>query len=582
MKNGHRKLKVPLRPEVLHITSHKAFLKAMAQVKQQKIVALVFNITGDDPWLDSITKINMAVSSGIYVVDMSEIKSIKPLLMILQDDKIIKTMHNAKTILKFICKHMDFNIHAIECLTKLFDTSIAAHLLQKENENENLSRFLEHYFSLELENNEPLQAFLLLELRKHLRRCIISESMVKVAALEFELVPVMADLELAGMPIDLNKWNSLWKKLRSRREKVARKCSSELGLFSQNTLFGKPYASLDSQQQIKAALNDLGITLPNLNEAVLKNSVHKHPVLADLLTYRNLTKLINSCGDLISEFVHPVTGRIHATYVQIGARTGRMSCRSPNVQQIPRTTTQIRACFCPGEDRKMIIADYSQVELRVAAELSKDPRMISAYKDNQDLHLLTASLLSEVEVEKVTSEQRQAAKAVNFGLLYAMGPKGLASYAKTQYGVDLTIEQAESFRNRFFQSYKGLKKWQDIIKRRVDNYSADVKVKSRLGRVFYSHPSDRLSWYLNAPVQGSAADLMKLALLRVSKALNKNCKAKIVGVIHDEVLIEVLKSEVNIVKDIVVNEMQKAGNDMFSFVPFRVDVLVSDCWGSEE
>ena len=175
-----------------------------------------------------------------------------------------------------------------------------------------------------------------------------------------------------------------------------------------------------------------------------------------LLDYREAEKRAGTYGlAWLDKALHPVTGRIHADYLQLGSRAGRMSCTKPNIQNLPRTETY-RSCITAEPGSCIVKADYSQIELRIAAVIAQDAAMLAAYRDGQDLHTITAARLLGVAPEQVTSDNRQLAKAVNFGLLYGMGAPRLQTYARQNYRVSLTLKEAEQYRHRFFAAYAGL------------------------------------------------------------------------------------------------------------------------------
>ncbi len=190
-----------------------------------------------------------------------------------------------------------------------------------------------------------------------------------------------------------------------------------------------------------------------------------------LLDHREDSKKVSTYGKKWTENVHPVTGRVHADWKQIGASTGRMSCAKPNLQNLPRDPGY-RACFRPAEGKVMIKADYEQIELRIAAEMAPDARMKRAFIEGKDLHMTTATHLLGKEVEDVTPDERQLAKAVNFGLLYGMGAKALAKYARTSFGQDLDESEATDIRRRYFKAYPGIRNWQQLQGRKTETRPA--------------------------------------------------------------------------------------------------------------
>ena len=300
-----------------------------------------------------------------------------------------------------------------------------------------------------------------------------------------------------------------------------------------------------------------------------------HPVVADLLVYKEWRGQQSRYGNKILQAIQPTTGRIHANYRQLGTETGRFSCSEPPLQQIPKRP-QVRQCFVPSKSKCFVIADYSQIELRVAAQLSQDQRMIEAYQKGEDLHCLTASLLTETPIEEVTDEQRQSAKAVNFGLLFAMGAKGLRNYARNTYGVEMSLPQACAFKAKFFASYSDF-----------DNYVRQLKgrklkqLRTRSGRVRkYKKGYASLTHALNTPIQGTAADIIKRALADLPAQLNAT-KAQIVACIHDEIILEVAADQAESAKATLERVMVEAGRHYLPDVPVAVEAAIADSWGGK-
>ena len=221
------------------------------------------------------------------------------------------------------------------------------------------------------------------------------------------------------------------------------------------------------------------------------------------------------------------------------------------------------------------MADYSQIELRVAAEISQDSRMIAAYKQGQDLHKLTASLIMDKPLEEVTDDERQAAKAVNFGLIYGMGAKGLQSYAQNTFGVNMTEQDAIIFRARFFTAYQGLNQWHQREKQ-----SARRETRTLIGRRREWNDDPKLTEILNTPVQGCAADIIKKALTMLPDALNET-RAMIIGCVHDEIILEAPEDKAEQVAQILKNTMEKAGQDILKSVPVIAETTIANSWSEK-
>lgn len=257
------------------------------------------------------------------------------------------------------------------------------------------------------------------------------------------------------------------------------------------------------------------------------------------------------------------------------------NCQKPNLQQIPRDK-RYRHCFRAAEGWVLIVADYSQIELRIIAELSKDPILIAAYKNGEDLHTKTASITNSISMDKVTKEMRNAAKAINFGFCYGMGAKKFVIYAQATYGVAMTVKDAEKFQKRYFDGYPGIKAWhkRTLPKRKFGEEGEPGETRTILGRLRYVGPQ-AYSEHLNGPSQGSGADGLKIALYEIYNRLRKyNGKAKLCHCVHDEIILEV-KNEPEVVesarKDLE-DAMVLAMKDIITSIPVEADAAVGNSW----
>lgn len=370
-------------------------------------------------------------------------------------------------------------------------------------------------------------AAILLPLREAMIRDLQSEDMVDVARLEFACMFAVVEMELTGIQLDLDRWERVGKQLEQQKKTASTSLNQYLQRpFVQLTLFGESgdVLNLDSHQQVLKALKDEGIPIQNTARNQLVPLADKYPIVRDLLDYRKATKALQSFIYSVPKTIHPVTGRVHPNYHQIGASTGRFSCGHPNLQQIPRSK-EFRSCFVAKPDHKLVIADYSEIELRVIAEVSRDETMVQAYTTGQDLHRLTASLVANKPIDDVTKQERQAAKAINFGLVYAMGARGLQAYAQTTYGVAMTLDEAELFRKRFFEAYWGVANWHNAVRT-----SKSTVARTLGGRKHRFKDNAGVSGLYNWSVQGTAADIVKQALADLVNNL-RGTSAKIVGMV---------------------------------------------------
>jgi DNA polymerase-1 len=304
------------------------------------------------------------------------------------------------------------------------------------------------------------------------------------------------------------------------------------------------------------------------------------PVADMVLDYRQLSKLKNTYLDVLPEMVSQKDGRIHTSYSQAVAATGRLSSNDPNLQNIPIRSEfgrKIRAAFVPKDSKHVLIsADYSQIELRVLAHITGDPHLIETFKNDEDVHTRTASLIFGVPMEKVTSLQRGQAKTINFGVIYGMGPQRLAR----ENGVSMA--EAKKFIEDYFAKYPGIQKFIDeqIQMAKDEGYVSTILGRKRLlPDITSSNVGLRINaehMAVNSPIQGSAADLIKIAMIRLHEKLKaKRMKTVMLLQVHDELVFEAPKAEIEEAGELITHEMENA---MKLKVPLKVDVGVGKNW----
>jgi DNA polymerase-1 len=313
---------------------------------------------------------------------------------------------------------------------------------------------------------------------------------------------------------------------------------------------------------------------------VLEELALQHPLPARLIEYRQVAKLKGTYIDALPELVHPTTGRVHASFNQVVAATGRLSCNDPNLQNIPIRTErgrEIRGAFRPGQAGwKLLAADYSQIELRMLAHFSGDAALVEAFAGGEDIHARVASQVNSVPLESVTPDMRRQAKAVNFGVIYGQSPFGLAK----QLGI--SQDDAAGFIDAYFNRYQGVERFMTQILEECQQrgYVSTILgrrrairgVRSATGR--YRNLAERTA--INTVIQGSAADLIKLAMIRVHRALKASeLSARMLLQVHDELVFEAPAEEIDRLAELVSREMTGA---MELSVPLAVDVGVGDNW----
>ncbi|MCL0092532.1 DNA polymerase I [Dehalococcoidia bacterium] len=315
--------------------------------------------------------------------------------------------------------------------------------------------------------------------------------------------------------------------------------------------------------------------------SVLENLRGKHPVIEHVIEYRQLAKLKSTYVDALPALIDPETGRVHTSFNQTATATGRLSSSDPNLQNIPVRTEigkRIRQAFvAPGDDFTLLSADYSQIELRVMAHLSQDPGLLAAFAHDEDIHAATASQVFGVEISEVTSEMRRIAKVVNFGVIYGMGDYGL------EQATGLSRQEAADFINAYFEKYRGVR---DYVKSTLAQVRERGYVQTLLGRRRHipdiksgnyqvRQAAERMA--INMPIQGTAADIIKLAMINIQNEINlRSLQSKMILQVHDELLFEVPQAEIEPMKRLVQEVMSAA---MKLSVPLNVDTKLGRNWG---
>ena len=571
--------------------------EAIEDLKSQTVIALDVEGTSLDPYLAELLLVQLATPNKVYLFDVRKL-DLSLLKEILEDPKILKLAQNAGFDYRMLKAKLGIESGPF------FDTMLAERILTTGYTRENsLEAIAQKYLGIQLEKgvwetfvnhkNEftkkqleyaATDVSVLSPIREVQKRALADEGLEKIAALEFRLVPVVAEMELRGFRIDVEKWREIIKEYEKKRDEVAEKIQNELRPHFRHTqvdLFGNQAAvvNLNSPIQILEAFRKVGLDLPSTGEEVLRR--YNHPLAKLLLEYRGYEKIITAFGENLIVKINPKTGRIHPDYMQIGADTGRFACSNPNLQQIP-TDSLFRRCFIAAEGYKLIVADYSQIELRIMAELSKDPAFLKAFREGVDLHSLTASQMFGIPLEQITKERRFQAKSINFGLMYGRGAKSLAVQ------LELSEEEAQRLLQKYFTTYKKVKVWLDKIGREAvrKGYSITIGGRKRYYRDLNSEDPgyERQQAYVerqgkNHPIQGTSADMTKLAMVHIYERIKKEgLEAVPVHTVHDEIVVEAKEYQAKKVAKLVREEMERAGEWLLKEVPVKVDVATSNCW----
>jgi DNA polymerase-1 len=398
------------------------------------------------------------------------------------------------------------------------------------------------------------------------------------ARLECEAVGAFADLRYDGIHLDQVGWKKLVNEAEQQREASRREIEAQLKGVVQADLFGRVDINFDSDGELREVLAKL-LKRPvrEVNKQVLKGL--EHPIGEALLRYRESSKIASTYGQSFLESVHPRSGRIHAHFQQIGAPTGRVSCRDPNLQNIPRGS-RFRQCFSAPPGRRMVTADYSGCELRILAEVSGDQAFIQTFRKGGDLHAIVASEIFGVPVSKETNKElRDRAKAINFGLAYGMGAGGLAQVT------GVTIEEAERLLNQYFRAFPAV---QDYLESAANTglhrgWAQTIGGRRLILEVGDAAEGGELSAKArvakNMPIQGTNADMLKVAMAGIRRRLLQDgLDGLMVNSVHDEILLEASEGDAWDVAELARQEMIKAGERYIRSVPVVVDVGVGEAW----
>lgn len=578
------------------------------ELKNSKLISLDLETTSVNPIEADIVGFSFSINknSGWYVPILFPNKKknifngeddLKTVLLqlkeILENEKIHKCGQNIKYDLLIFKRH---NIY-INSIT--FDTMIASHLIKPEERSYKLDRLSQEYLNYEMMPISQLigvgkdqkkmydvklekitfyaveDADVCLQLVKKLNDKILNDGLYDFfQKIELPLIDVLTDMELNGVYVDkdMMKKMSLW------MENKLLLLSKEIFKIS-----GKEF-NINSPKQLSEILFDeIGlkqVKKRSTDVTVLEFLKNKHPLPKKILEYRTIQKLKSTYVDTLPELINKETGRIHTSFSQTITSTGRLSSSNPNFQNIPIRTNngkEIRNAFVPQKTGwKIFSADYSQIELRIMAHLSKDENLINAFINNEDIHARTSSNLFNVPIENVSNDMRRTAKIVNFGVMYGAGPYRLSQ--------ELGIPMAESKKiiSSYFERYSGIKNY---INNTLDFARKNKYVKTILGRRRYCYDilndnqrirSSIERAVINMPIQGTAAELIKIAMIAIHKnILINNFKSKMILQIHDELIFETPEDEIDKLKTMVLFEMENAMN---LDVPLIIDYGIGDSW----
>ena len=524
------------------------------------------------------------------------LEKLKP---IFEDNKISKTLQNAKFDMNILRKY-DIRLGGI-----IFDTMLASYIKDssrkhglKVQASEHLDYIMTEYEELVGKGAKAVtmetvaideaadyacdDAFATLELTRYWQKNLSDKELDILYDIEVPLTFVLADMEWTGITIDTSYLANINSEIQTKLDEIESKIYKEVGeTFNINSpkqvgeiLFEKLNFKGKGKNKTKTGYST--------SAKVLEELAEENEIARDILEQRHLNKLKTTYVESLPELISPYDGRIHTSFNQTITTTGRLSSSNPNLQNIPIRTelgNRIRGAFVAKDKENSVIlsADYSQIELRLLAHITRDDNLIDAFCNDEDIHTATAAKIYEVPIDAVTKDMRYKAKAVNFGIVYGQSRFGLASVLK------ISPMEAQIFIDKYFATYPGVKQYmsETVAEAYKTGYVETLYGRKRYLMAQLTSTTAKIQEgaqraAINAPIQGTAADIIKIAMINLYKLIEKNhLKTKIILQVHDELVLEVPNNEVEKVKEIVVEAM---GLNQPFLVPLKIDVAVGKSW----
>lgn len=474
--------------------------------------------------------------------------------------------HNLKSVISIL------RLHGIELKNKLFDTMIAHYLIEPEQRH-TMDYLADVYLNYTVTKNSAENADIAFQLYEKFKPILVENQLIKLFdEIEMPLVPVLATMEANGVKIDSDNLKQISEQqaleIKDIENQIFEAAGTEFNIASPKQLGDV----LFEKMKIKAPAKKTKTGQYPTGEEVLQKIITVHPIIQKIIDYRGLTKLKSTYVDALPNLINKEDGLVHTSYNQAVTATGRLSSTNPNLQNIPVRTErgkEIRKAFVPRDKNHILLAaDYSQIELRIITHLSGDPAMTEAFREGLDIHAATAARVYKVPLQEVTKDMRRHAKAVNFGIIYGMSAFGLAER------LGISRSEAASIIENYFKEYVGI---QQYIKNNIEFARQHGYVETMLGRRRYLRDINASNSVVrnfaernavNAPIQGSSADMIKIAMSNIYKAMNdKQLQSKMILQVHDELVFDACLDELEILKELVKDKMVNA-------LPLNIPVVV--------
>jgi DNA polymerase-1 len=584
-------------PQVVRDPS--AVSRFLDEVALAPFLALDTETSGLDPHADKVLLIQFGTADRQLLIDAEAVGPAE-IRAIFQPERIV-VMHNATFDLKMLWS--TYGDAAGLATARVADTQISEQLLRNGRKSDvvmqgyGLKALAERYAGMELDKTirqgfygiRSIAELSDTELYYAARDVeatwkvfaqqlpeLERDGLLRVAALEGAAAPAFAQLEWRGFGIDPDAWKQRIEEAKAAVDRYRKELDWELRSVADRDLFGATTLNYDDDAEVLDALGKLGVAVGSVRRDALEAA--GHPAATALAGYREHRKVVSTYGEAFLAHRHATTGRLHARFRALGASTGRTSCSDPNLQNIP-SQSEFRSCFRAAEGRVLITADYSAAELRILAEMSEDPVFIEAFHRGEDLHSRVARRVFGVDVSKTERpELRERAKVISFGLVYGMSAGGLA------HELDISEPDAEGLLEAYFRAFPRIRAF------------LRESAQTALRRGFAETLTGRRLWFTdmrrdgrdesalsrlakNMPIQGTSADMSKLAMGRmVGRFFEAGVDAFLVNMVHDELVVEAAAADADRAAEIVRSSMVSAGRELLRSVPTEVEVRVGQAW----
>jgi DNA polymerase I len=548
---------------------------AEEETEEEESESGMLALTSEPLTMERPRDIAISCTHGVAVTVSSEAEeATSKLKAALVDESLPKAIHDYKAA-THVLERQGITLAGVD-----YDPMLYSYLLDPTYSSHRLADVALRRFNLKLSGTLPEAADITGRLATALRREVKEAGLLKLyEEIDLPLVPVLARMEHAGVKIDraaLAEMSSrLEREIDAKATEIYQRAGIEFNISSPKQLGDVLFNKLNLPKPVKYGKGKTVSTAVD----VLEGLAESHDVPRMVLEYRQLTKLKSTYVDALPALLNPASGRLHTTFGQTGTATGRLSSANPNLQNIPIRTElgrEIRAAFTAEPGHVLLAADYSQIELRLLAHFSKDPLLVEAYRRGDDIHTLTASQVFRVPPLMVTPDHRRQAKVVNFGIVYGLSAFGLSQNLGIEPG------EAKQFINAYFERYGGVRAF---IDRTLEEARREGKVKTLFGRVRpipdINSKNANLRGFaertaVNTPLQGTAADLIKIAMIRIDAGLReRGLKSRMTLQVHDELVFEVPEAEIEAMRTLVREQMEKVH---LLTVPLLVEIGVGSNW----